>query len=509
MATKSTSNVIQLKTKPSSIYLAINNNTAKKFRARQKDFYLRDKQLKGFYIRVRDNGKKTYAVEAKRFGNGRKQSFTIGDVNLFTAKQARETAIKQLLQIRAGKDPSAEKNKQATQDKNVQTLETLISKYIEVRNLADRTKKDYQYRVPQQMPTLIKKDIRELSIDDLEIWWIKAKATGSREVCLRYVSALLNYAKAKEYITDNVAERFRKNILGGVKQRPPKTRHISLNKIKDWSFALVRLSQPHIKYRTDAPKMDSQDYVISDENYYAVFDEGKQALEIERLWKKQRDEWQNPANFTYGYWSRKPEITETQRDYILFLLITGKRKEEAAHLTWKDINFKKYIITLHKTKSGKVDVIPMTNLMWHLMKCRNNSPNKHPEYVFPNKFNLGPINSIRVSLSKVCNYSDDDISPLGEDISAHDFRRTFATMSNELGMTKTDTAILLNHSMRDVTEGYIQRTLEAKRNNLKKIEQLMLGHLHGWIKVHWYDGNKRWCVNPRLDDDAKEENYYF
>ena len=122
MVTKSPSNVIQLKASRSSLYVNINNNTAKKFKPRQKDFYLRDNKLKGFYIRVRPNGKKSYAVEAKRFGNGRKQSYTIGDINLFSAKQAREIAIDNLQKIKSGKNLSAEKNKQATQDKNIQTL---------------------------------------------------------------------------------------------------------------------------------------------------------------------------------------------------------------------------------------------------------------------------------------------------------------------------------------------------------------------------------------------------
>jgi hypothetical protein len=61
--------------------------------------------------------------------------------------------------------------------------------------------------------------------------------------------------------------------------------------------------------------------------------------------------------------------------------------------------------------------------------------------------------------------------------------------------------------MRDVTEGYIQRTLKNKRDNIEKIEQLMLGHLHGWMKVYWYDGDDRWCDNPL--PDIKEENYYY
>ena len=104
-----------------------------------------------------------------------------------------------------------------------------------------------------------------------------------------------------------------------------------------------------------------------------------------------------------------------------------------------------------------------------------------PQTVIPHEFvnipdeeRRGIIRALRWVIN------DEDIFPLGENISAHDFRRTFATMSNELGMTKTDTAILLSQSMRDVTEGYIQRTLEIKRNNLEKIEKLAV---MGFVEV--------------------------
>ena len=45
-----------------------------------------------------------------------------------------------------------------------------------------------------------------------------------------------------------------------------------------------------------------------------------------------------------------------------------------------------------------------------------------------------------------------------------DLRRTTAiNLSNE------DTAVLLNHAKADVTENYIMRSLDYKRNNLEKI----------------------------------------
>tara|TARA_B100000902_G_scaffold310985_1_gene300741 strand:- start:523 stop:846 length:324 start_codon:yes stop_codon:yes gene_type:complete len=93
MSTKTnTNNVIKLRKNPNSISVDINNSTAKDFKPRANDTYLRDKTLSGFYIKVRPNGKKTYCVQARPFGIKKNKSKTIGDCNVFSAKDAREIA---------------------------------------------------------------------------------------------------------------------------------------------------------------------------------------------------------------------------------------------------------------------------------------------------------------------------------------------------------------------------------------------------------------------------------
>ena len=80
-------------------------------------------------------------------------------------------------------------------------------------------------------------------------------------------------------------------------------------------------------------------------------------------------------------------------------------------------------------------------------------------------------------------------------------------MTRELGMTNQDTAILLNHAKRDVTEGYIITSREIKRANLDKVERLILGHISGWIKVYWYEGNEGWDIGPNIPE--QEQEYYY
>ena len=86
-------------------------------------------------------------------------------------------------------------------------------------------------------------------------------------------------------------------------------------------------------------------------------------------------------------------------------MITGKRKTEASLLKWKDVDFETKggvkTLTLYKTKNKKPDIIPMTKLMFHLLKYRSEAPHKHKDWVFPNRFGSAPIDDIRKSSNKI------------------------------------------------------------------------------------------------------------
>ena len=295
MVTKKTSskpNITRLNV-PSSVTTTITNKTSGEYRARAKEFYIRDQKLTGFWIRVNPNGRKVYGCYGRLFGNKETVRVTIGNTELFTAAQARKEAEEHLREIRSGISPKAVSK--AERDRAVNTLETLIPEYISIRELAPRTQHDIPYRVHRHMGALVKKDVSELTVDDLRLWWQKKQAKGSKEVCLRYVSTLLTYAQARELVERNVAQDFRKGILGGLKQRDPKKRHISIYDIEDWVYSFLKQSVPHPSY------------------------------------KKQNGQWEmKPRINSPAIWNSNPTISETQRDYILFLLITGKRKEEAA-----------------------------------------------------------------------------------------------------------------------------------------------------------------------------------
>ena len=199
-------------------------------------------------------------------------------------------------------------------------------------------------------------------------------------------------------------------------------------------------------------------------------------------------------------------IKETIRDYLVFILVTGKRKGEVEQLTWDDVDFKKGTITLTKTKTKKVDVVPMTDFLFLLLTSRYEAKDKHDKWVFPSHYKDGThISNPYKALAKIDGFK----------LSPHDFRRTFATATRELGIKNEDLSTLLNHSKRDVTEGYVFASLSYKEKNLDAIFDYFnnnSGDALRWMMVNWYKGNSELFVPSPIEetasiDRAKERKY--
>jgi len=432
-------NVKKLRT--SSISIQINKSTWEKHKPRQsRDFYVRDTKLGGYYIRIRPNGKKTYNCSSRLGGVGRKVFLTIGDCNLLTQDEARETAREYLHSLKQGVHP---KLKIRTESAKNKTLEDLAEDYIAVnKKLAEGTIKDYRNRIKNCMPVLWKRPVTEITTEDIVDWWAKSNGSRNNQIAFTYARKLMSQATAKRYIAENPFLDA-KELIGDFPEYVRKTTHIS--------------------------KRD--------------------------LWK-----------FFEAFKKVGPSLSPSMRDLIIFLLVTGKRSEESRTLSWDNVNFRDGTITLEKTKSGKVDVIPMTDFMYVMLKYRESMSdekrpalNKHPVYVFHNRLGTGCVKDVRKAMNKINAEAN-----LGFNLTPHDFRRTFSTALAELEITNEDVAVLLNHAKRDVTEGYITRSLEYKQRNLEKLENYFNDYGEStlnYICVHWYEGNSN-LFEPAFVDES-------
>jgi integrase len=108
----------------------------------------------------------------------------------------------------------------------------------------------------------------------------------------------------------------------------------------------------------------------------------------------------------------------------------------------------------------------MTNSVETILKRRFQSKLQNSKHVFASPINPDKSASMSRTFERVC-------EAVGFKFSAHDLRRTFATVANEIGIDANRIGAALNHKKKGVTAGYIQTTAYMMRDTFEKIEQMI------------------------------------
>jgi integrase len=153
----------------------------------------------------------------------------------------------------------------------------------------------------------------------------------------------------------------------------------------------------------------------------------------------------------------------TARDIFLTGLFLGLRKTEIMSLKWSDIDFRARTLTARATKNHRDHTLPLPPFVLGIMNERRKDAEKE-NCVFAGKNGLSPIRDIDDSRLKV-------IAASKVDFTLHDLRRTFATISAEIGIPPYLLKKILNHKSGDVTEGYVISTPEILRGAILKISK--------------------------------------
>lgn len=380
----------------------------------------RDSELIGFAIRVNSTCK-TYIVEKKVLGKTVRS--TIGLHGNLTLIQARDIARDKLAQMTQGVNPNEMKRKAISDEKaktdllrSKPTLEEAFQNYLLHKELKERTIYDYMMVINQYL-----EDWKPYKIDAISRTMIQAKHTSLSQrskaqanMAMRVFRAIYNYS-VEHYLDEND-----KPILDA--HNPVKT----LNAKNAWNKVRRRKS-----------------YINED----------------------QMPDWIK-AVFEYQDRGQK---NETNRDFLLTLVLTGFRREECESLPWSSIDLRYGRITSIDPKNGEPHTLPMGDFLFALMKKRRALITS--EWVFPSaKSKAGHITNI----SKVRNKINDSC---GIHFTFHDLRRTFGSIAENLDYGRYTIKRLLNHKEdddRDVTSGYIQVSEKKLREAMNAIEDIVL-----------------------------------
>jgi len=362
----------------------------------------RDGQLKGFAVRVTP-GTKTFVVE-KRV-NRKVRRIKLGRYGEITCEQARRQAQSLLGRIAVGIDPLAER--EAGKARAV-TLQEVFDAYLGARkDLKPKTLYDYRRVLRVAFKAWCPKRMCAITKDAVakrHTAIARAHGEAYSNLSMRLLRALFNFA-AGQYEDNQGRSLFNENPV-------------------------KRLSQTRAWYRVPRRQTVIKPHELASW-YRAVM-----ALE-----------------------------NATVRDYLLLVLLTGLRRQEAARLTWDRVDLKGRTLTVTDTKNNEPHTLPLSDYLHELLARRQVGATSL--FVFPGPGAGGCIADPRAQLAGVVKQS-------GVSFTVHDLRRTFTTAAESLDISTLTVKRLLNHKLSDVTAGYAVIDVERLRGPMQKIADYVL-----------------------------------
>ena len=373
--------------------------------------FVRDTELKGFAVRVTSSGAKSFILE-KRI-DGKVKRLTLGRYPELTVEQARKEAHKLLGHIAMGRNPPAEKKYEALQGT---TLEQAFNDFIAVRKkLKARTLYDYQRIMKTVFTDWQNKAMLEIGKDMVAKRHSKIgseRGEAYANLSMRFLRALFNFAIA-QYEDGKGNSILRENPV-------------------------TRLTQTRAWYRVDRRQTVIKPHEI-EPWFQAIMNLKNDPLSQNR---------------------------EAIRDYLLLVLFTGLRREEAASMTWNNVDLQAKTLKVTDTKNHLDHTLPLSDFLYDLLQQRKNSATN--EYVFQRASGTGYVSEQRKQMAKVIKESSISFT-------IHDLRRTFLTVAESLDISAYAVKRLANHKMsNDITAGYIVADVERLRQPIQKITDYIL-----------------------------------
>ena len=370
-----------------------------------------DTELKCFGLRVATGGKLTFVVQGRVNGSGKEARLTIGSYGVFTPDQARDVAREHLRSMRLGIDPRDVKR----QDEAAKiTLRQVADAYFARPNaLKESTKVEMDRHVSKVFEAWENKPIASITpadcrkrYEELATKGLRGKGPAPTQAAIAMVTlrTLINWAineykqlDGKPIIEHNPVSILKKDL----RPSAPRTRHIDRRSIgKFWNL----LTEARL-----APK-------------------NKDAL--------------------------------AGIDLVMFLALTGARRNEGAMLTWDRVNIDNDDPTncwffLPDPKNRHPVTIPLSCQAVAIIKSRK--PVKDNPYVFASRSKAGHIKDTRAPLEQLS-------TRIGMDrLSAHDLRRTFVTLGVKacrLDLAKLE--LLTNHVPQGITARHYLETSDLR-----------------------------------------------
>jgi integrase len=380
-----------------------------------------DAELKGFGVLISGKtGTKSYVVQ--RDVNGKTRRITVGPTNVLSLDEARRKAIGLLAQLASGIDPKEEKRRAQA---NAITLGEALESYLITRKvLKPSTVRDYRANVDRYLA-----DWKERSLRTITREMVAARHT-------QIAAQILQRATPAERQRDE-------QRCGGGTSLVSAAGSSSAN----GAMRVLRLVFNHATAVN--PEIGSNPV-------------GR--LSATKAWFKEERRTDLVRAHELPVWYRAVEdlSNPVQRDYLKLLLFTGLRRNEAACLTWDQVDLRGRLLTIAENKASRPLQLPLSDYLLDLLTARR-ALGMAGSWVFPANSRSGHIEEPRAALEAVA-------AACGIWVSVHGLRRTFITVAESCDLSAYALKVLVNHSLgRDVTAGYIISGPDRLREPMQRV----------------------------------------
>jgi len=170
----------------------------------------------------------------------------------------------------------------------------------------------------------------------------------------------------------------------------------------------------------------------------------------------------------------------TITDATAFILLTGCRLNEAASLTWDQVDPSFKWWRIDDPKNGKSITLPLSDTAADVLMARPRTN----QFVFGTQSKTGHITEIRTPMKKIS-------ARINEKVAAHDLGRTFLAIALNNGIELWKARLLLNHQESGVTVKHYIETSDLRyfKPEVDRIsswieEQAMVAKAENVIPIH-------------------------